>query len=122
MSAPETRVRVTLEGQVQQSVRDARVLRFRTVRDDGSAGPLVLIDQRWQGVTVETLALAWEWSEGDVVAGERIVYRREDRPVWIGVGPESAPGLTFTLSDEQVSESAGNPEGYDVLRYQAGGQ
>lgn len=120
MSAP--RVRVTLEGTPIQSVATAEVLRIRLDYGSEGSGPLVLIDRRWRGVTVEDLPPAWEWSEGDVVAGERIVYRRDESGVWVGVGPHSAPGLTFTLSDEQVSESAGKPEGYDVLRYAKGAE
>lgn len=116
MSAPETRVRVTLEGAVQQSVRTEQVLRFRTVRDDGTAGPLVLIDTRWQGVTVETLAPVWEWSEGDVVAGDTLVYT-QGSVAWVAW---TAGGHPVRLEDWQVSEAAGSPEGYDVLRYANG--
>lgn len=109
-------VLVTLEGTGTPLPHAPDILKV-TYGINGQTG-VVMIDTRRAGVTVETPAPMWQWSEGDVVAGSTIVYRRDDRGVWIGTG--AASGHVYRLDDEMVSDAAGIPEGYDVLRYANG--
>jgi hypothetical protein len=117
MSTPTDRpVRVTIDGQARNLATDPNLLRV----EYGSPKRVLLIDTTKAGVTLEDRAPAWEWSEGDVVAGEHIVYRRNARGVWIGNA--GTPGLTYDVDDAMVSAAAGKRGGYDVLRYAKGAE
>lgn len=61
------RVRVVIEGEAHEVSRKCGILRIDLPADETGLPPLVMVNPAWEGVTVEDVAPAYNWQDGDVV-------------------------------------------------------
>lgn len=103
----ERRVRIVLDALVVPAGHRPEVLRVR--QDNGS---VTYVDTTAPGVTVEDVAPAPVWSEGDVVQADDLVVFWRGARLWSGLSPA---GDAEYMTDDEVTAA-----GYSVLRYQGG--
>lgn len=106
------RVRVVIEAEAHEISGKCGLLRLDMEPDETGLTPVVMVNPRWAGVSVEDLAPSYNWRDGDVVLSEGSVWVREG-------GRWNAAKNPFWSSDGDVSKYARG--GAEILRYQAGG-
>lgn len=112
----ERRMRLVIEGNGHEVDPGQKTIRLTT--DDGAS---ILVNKEWAGVTVEDLAPAYVWTDGDVVqvvATDEVLRRRRIE----GNTSKWFRGIDLTIfarTDSAITEAVRNGR-VRVLRCQAG--
>lgn len=113
------RVRVVIEGEAHEVSNRCEVLRIDLPRDANMLIPTVMVNPQWEGVTVEDVAPAYNWQDGDA-----LLFRDSygDQHVWARLGGRwrRAGDSAQALTDGQAQSTILTSDRGEVLRYQAG--
>ncbi|WP_408895897.1 hypothetical protein ACJ5H2_13350 [Nocardioides sp. R1-1] len=118
MTGVKRPVRVVVEGMAHAVSDKCGILRIDLPADETGV-PVVMVNPEWEGVTVEDVAPAYNWQDGDV-----LLFRDSlnDQHVWARSGGRwrRAGDRGQALTDGQAMSTILSSERGEVLRYQAG--